>query len=187
VRGSIVRRGPNCWAAVFYLGVHPETGKQRYRWVHFPTRAEAEAHLTRLASYPFAAGLGMYGSARVRLGAFLDTWLQDYAEVKVRPRTLATYRSFVRKHLSTHLGHVPIAKIAPATIQQFLAQRLRDGLSPTTVRHLAMFIHVVFQTAVKWGVVMKNPCQHVDPPARRVPMLRMWTDEQCRVFLKVAL
>src|SRR3990172_6631363 len=128
MRGCIVKRGPNSWAIVVYLGRDPVTGKERRKWYSHPTRREAEAHLSMLLSQ--LHGGGTLPSTKLRVSEYLDQWLRDYATGSVGPVTFANYREIIRLHLAPTLGHIPLTRLSSQAIQGYFSQKLEAGLSP---------------------------------------------------------
>jgi integrase len=183
MRGHIRRRGKS-WALVVYLGRDPVTGKHRRKWSTFRTRREAEAQLAQILSQ--IHGGGTLPSTKLRVGEFLEQWLQDYALGAVAPTTLARYREIISRHLVPSLGFIPLQRLSPQTIQGYFSEKLATGLSPTTVRHHANLLHEACNHAVRWGLLGRNPCELVDPPRRRSFEARVLDEEQLRLFLAEA-
>ncbi|HLA19364.1 MAG TPA: tyrosine-type recombinase/integrase [Dehalococcoidia bacterium] len=166
-------------------------GNGRYQQRYFATRAEAEAYQASLASHPLhAANVGIFGTARERLREHIERWLRrQEARVKagtLEVKTLHEYRGHLRRHVLPDLGWMPVAKVSPRVLEEQYARLLDRGLSPTTVRHVAMLLHKIFADAVKQETVRQNPCAHVEPPARRRKEMRVWDFEQARLFLAEA-
>jgi integrase len=147
---------------------------------------EAEAHLTQLLAQ-VQAGNGI-PSTRLRLGEFLDQWLRDYAESNVGPVTLQNYQDTVRVHIKPGLGgHIPLSRLSPPMIQRYLSQKLREeGLSTTSLRYHYSILHESLGHAVRWGLLMRNPCDAIEPPRRRQTEMRVLDEEQVRLFLAEA-
>jgi len=78
------------------------------------------------------------------------------------------------------------ARLAPQTIQGYLMSKLQAGLSTTTVRYHAAILHQALRQAVKWGLLAHNPVDRVDLPRRRRVEMRVWDEEQVRLFLAEA-
>ncbi len=57
------------------------------------------------------------------------------------------------------------------------------GRSPSTVRRVATVLHKVFEDARRGGLVGQNPVDYSDPPQNARFELRLWSDEQVRLFL----
>lgn len=183
MRGHIRKRGKS-FEAVVYLGKDPQTGKKRYKSCTWLTRREAEAQLHHLIAQA-QAGTGVPPS-RLRFGDYLEQWLRDYATSALRPATLRSYTNIVRHHFVPTLGHLPLARLSPQAIQGFLGDRLQKGLSPTTVLYHYRVLHESLRHAMKWGLLPRNPADHVDPPRRRRLEMRVWDEEQVRLFLAEA-
>lgn len=184
MRGSIVKRGAHSFACVVYLGREPATGKERQKWVSFRTRREAEVHLAHLVGQVTSGAI--LPPSKLRLGEYLERWLRDYAEGRLAPKTLESYRATVRVHLAPTLGHVPLSRLAPQTIQGYLTRKFQAGLSTTTVRYHAAILRQALRQAAKWGLLAQNPADCVDLPARHRIEMRVWDEEQVRLFLAEA-
>jgi integrase len=86
-------------------------------------------------------------------------------------------------HLAPVLGHVPLARLSPQAIQGYYSAKLAAGLSPSTLRRHAAVLHVALRHAVRWGLLVRNPCDMTDPPRPRRTEMRVLDDEQVRLFL----
>jgi integrase len=188
MRGQIRKRvgkRSTSWAVIVYLGRDPATGRERRAWYTHRTQREAETHLARLLAQAQAGG-GV-PQARLLTGDFLDRWLDDYARGAVTKKTLRTYRDQVRVHLRPALGHVPLARLGPQAVQGYLSQQLQAGrLSPTTVQYQYGILREALGHAVRWGLLVRNPCDCVDPPRRSPREMRVLDEEQVRLFLAEA-
>ncbi len=187
-KGRILKRGKRSWAVVLYMGRDPETKKEKRRWYTFHTQQDAEQFLHQcLASGPGAAP----PNRRIRLGEYLEQWLTDYAAGAVAPTTLASYRDTVRVHLApakspAALGLTPLVRLTPQAIQGYLTEKLKSGLSPETIRRHYVLLHEALRHAVKWGLLTRNPADSVSQPPRRQVEMRVWDEEQARLFLAEA-
>ena len=179
---------------------------------------------------------GQLADGRIKFQDFAERWFSDYAEIQLRPRTVARYRELTERVYPV-LGHIYIDKIRPAHLMSFYkdlsattvgakfrckidlkdylkkrgvtkaacaesagvsiavltsvfqdknieeasAQKIATALnvlpgelfeavsgertlSGKTVLHYHRLISTIMQTAVKWQVVVSNPCDRVDPP-----------------------
>jgi integrase len=83
-------------------------------------------------------------------------------------------KSLVEHHLKPHFGHLPVAKLATADIDDFYADlRLHGGregrrLSPGTVHRVHVVLHRALAQAVRWEWIWLNPASNASPP-RYVP------------------
>lgn len=183
MRGHI-RKHRNAWEMVIYIGRDQQTGKKRYKSYTHATRREAEAHLTQVLAQVQAGG-GI-PPTRLRLGDYLDQWLNDRARVNLAPSTFQSYWDTVKKHIAPALGHMPLARLSAPAIQNYLTRKLEQKLSTTTVRYHAAILNEALNHAVRWSLLVRNPMKFVELPRRRRLEMRVWDEEQVRVFLAEA-
>lgn len=179
---------------------------------------------------------GLVANGRIKFQDFVEQWFNDYANIQLRPKTIARYRALTDR-IYPELGHLYIDKIRPTHLMDFYknlastpiaskyrckidlkselkkrnitkkqcselsgvsltvftsifkgsnielqtAKKIADSLnisidqlfeksgeektlSNKTILHYHRFISSVMQTAVKWQVIVSNPCERVDPP-----------------------
>jgi integrase len=169
---------------IIELGRDPQTGKRRQKWYAHKTRKEADVHLAQIVS-------AMQGGAwtppvRTLLGDYLEQWLKDYAAGAVGPVTMRNYTEIIRKQLTPKLGHVPLAQLSGQAIQGYLSSKLQDGYHPNTIHKHYRVLRQALGHAVKWGLLGRNPAAMADPPRLRRRDVRVWDEEQVRVFLAEA-
>ena len=123
---------------------------------------------------------------KVRVGEFLDRWLEDVARPKVRPKTYRFYEQVVRVHLKPGLDRHDLAKLTPVHVQRFLNEKRAAGLSPQTCGHLRAVLRTALNHAVRWYLVPRNAAALASPPRiERVPVQPL-TAAQARAFLAQA-
>jgi integrase len=167
-RGSIRERGRGSWQLRVYLGIDPETGRQRWgtRTVH-GTQRFARAQLQELVEEA--------GYARLRAGTLadlLDRWFEA-ASPGWALTTVSHTRSVIDCYLKPHLGHLHVAKLTTEDIDDFYAHLLRAGgrndrpLAPGTVARVHGVLHRALAQAVRWEWIWLNRAANASPP--RVP------------------
>jgi integrase len=185
----IVQRGKR-FSVVCYAGVDPESKKQRQRWFGgFKTRREAEQFRLTLAHHPsFAGGVGPYGSPQLRTGDYIAAWLREREGLReLREQTHDRYEELIRCHIVPALGHIPLARLGPTAVQQLYVTMVSiKGLSTTTARQAAAVLHVALRTAVRRGLILRNPCDNTTPPPRAKFEPTVFTQEQVAKYLKDA-
>ncbi len=179
MRGCVKKRGKR-WCVIVYLGRDSNRGK-RYKWYTHPTKREAESHLSHLLTQ--LQGGGGIPPSRLTLGDYLRQWIRDYATGAVAPTTLDRYKSLSRIHIEPGLGAIPVGKLTPQAIQAYLSHKLSEKLSPTTVHHLYRLLHEALRHGVRWGILLRNPADAVDSPRRERREVRVWDEEQTKLFL----
>src|SRR5713226_3829634 len=114
VAGTVVRHGKS-WAAVIDHG--RENGRRARKWFYFASKREAEACLFKYASHPaFGSGLGPYGSTRLRVGEYLEQWLEDIKD-RIRLSTHRRYEFLVKKQLQA-IAHIPLYRLTMQDVER---------------------------------------------------------------------
>ena len=129
---------------------------------------------------------------KITFQAFSDTWLSDYAAGHLEATTIDIYKIHLKQHIIPAIGHLKLAKIQPLHLNKLyntMLQERRDGkeggYSPTTVKKIHALISSIMSTAVKWNILLDNPCERVSPPKqiRDVNDIKFFTLEECSTFL----
>lgn len=129
---------------------------------------------------------------KITFQAFSDTWLSDYALQHLEPTTIDIYKKLLRVHIIPAIGNLKLARIQPSHLNRLynvMLQERKDGklggYSPTTIKRVHTLISSILNTAVKWNVVLENPCERVSPPkqTRDADSIQFFTLEQTGVFL----
>ncbi len=179
MRGSVVQRGSRFYLAV-YLGTDPVTKKRRYQWISgFDSKEQAEAARVKVAqSSAYGSGVGPRGSTRLRFGQYLEQWLKTEVPLRCRPSGVRRRESIVRVHLKPTLGAIPLARIAPATIQEFVGD-----LQGKSARYIFTILRAALRHAVKVELIMADPSANVTPPRASIYEPVVWTAEETVRFL----
>jgi integrase len=188
MRGSIRKRG-STYAYWLDLPADPVTGKRRQKTKGgFRTKRECQAALNE-AIMALQTGTYVEASRRTVRSFLLDEWLPDREPPKLRATTYANYQTQIRTHVLPALGSVELQRLTPAQLNTFyrtlLASGRRDGqgLAPKTVKNIHAILHRALKDAMRWGYVVRNVADAVDPPKGGSPEMQVWTPEQLRAFL----
>lgn len=108
---------------------------------------------------------------KVTLGDFLDRYIRDIGEHTLRPKTLEAYNYLIRMHIKPDLGSVRLSQLRPEHLQTLYSQKLNSGLSHRTVQFMHSILHKALEQATRWGLVVRNVSDLVDPPVvkRKAP------------------
>lgn len=187
-------RGARSFAVAVY------TGEGRHKWIGgFKTAAEAEAQRLKIATSPaYGSGLGPHGSLRQRLGPVMADWI-EHAECGEKER--ASRRSRFKRHIEPRLGHVQLARVAPATVEASIravestvkaTTRKKPAstpteqrpVSPTLVRKVFEDLRMFLDYCLRMGYISANPCDSVTKPRRRRyrSPITQWTREDLHKF-----
>lgn len=158
-----------------------ERGKTK-AWV-FTTKQGAAAHL-RAVQQQRAEGLAVLTMSPGRkLNAWLDEWL-----ISVRlghPRTARTYESWAR-HIRAGLGDYQLRELSASVLLQFFASGLSPKLAPESRRHVYQVLSAALNSAVRRGLIGRNPLADVPkPPGAELERPTLTVDE-CKRLLDVS-
>lgn len=128
---------------------------------------------------------------KITFQEFSNRYLEEYAEQHLDLNTQAQYRTLLQIHINPVIGHLKLAKIQPRnlnTLYNLLLKERKDGreggYSPKTIRHIHNTISAIFTIAIRWNVVLDNPCDRVDPPKSiQGKTVKHFTLEQAEAFL----
>lgn len=130
----------------------------------FKTRKEAAAFLAETGS---TINHGTYidpHAARTRFGDYAARWMQARNS---QATTTARDRSFMRTHVLSQWGAVPLGKIDHLAVQRWIT-KLSEELSPATIATVHQLTSAVFKAAMRDRLIGHNPCEGVRlPPVRR--------------------
>ena len=177
--GSIYRRKDGRWAAVVSIGYHG--GKRKRKTFYGQTRRDVQEQL-KAALRDQQLGLPV-ATDRQTLSQFLDEWLETVVKPRTRYSTHSSYSRLVRKHIAPELGRLQLVKVGPKEIQGLIVRKGEQGLSPRTCQYLRAILSSAFATALKWGLVHRNPATLVDPPKQRRPRIRPMSPDEARRLL----
>jgi integrase len=116
---------------------------------------------------------------------FLEDWL---ATVKpaLRDTTWSQYQLYVNLHVIPMLGHIPLKTLKPAQIQDLYNTKIKSGLGARTIQVMHVVIHRSLSTAVKLGLLEKNPDDATTVPKVMQREMRFYDETQAIRFLVAA-
>jgi len=161
------------WQVVVSLGWDPETGRYRQKRVTVNgTKKDAERVLRELLQQ--VEDGTFVDPGKITIAEYLHKWLETHKQ-NLAPSTYRRYRVAVEQHIIPCLGSIPLGKLQPLQIQDFLAKELEEGrkdnkkstgrgLTPATVRYTYTVLHKALKDAVKWQMLYRNPADYVTAP-----------------------
>jgi integrase len=170
--GGISERKDGTFAGSVSLGHGPD-GKRRREWVYAGTKGEVLAKLDRLRT-KVAPGVLL---SKMSLGDWLARWL---TEVQVAPSTLDNYTRFTELHLIPNAAGIRLDRMTPLDVQTLYSRLPNLG---ATRQKCHRILHKALDTAVRAGLMARNPAALVDSP-RHTPALRQpFSLDQAKTFL----
>lgn len=130
---------------------------------------------------------GINPDDNMKLHAFSDRWLKEYAEIQLAPKTVIRYKDYL-KNINQAMGHMKLRDIKAFHLNKFYRNLEEEGmnkrakkdkngnikngkLAPKTILEHHRLISKILSTAVKWQLLESNVAFRADPP--KVPYKEM--------------
>ncbi|WP_230578494.1 tyrosine-type recombinase/integrase [Selenomonas ruminantium] len=101
---------------------------------------------------------------------WVDEWLEKYAKLRLRPRTVEKYKSTFKCYILPQLGLTRLCDLNMQQVQKHFNSLLMDGrmdgkgLAPSTVNAARRYFAQVIDDAIREGILMKNPVRMSKAP-----------------------
>jgi integrase len=187
--GSVYRRPNGTYAGVVELGLDTE-GNRRRRTVYGKTERIVLSKMFELRRQ--LAEHGDIPTADMTVGKWLTYWLAEIAAKRVKPSTLASYRTAVNTYLIPTIGNKPLSKLSPANVREMhryittKTGRRGEALSSTTALNAHRILSAALNDAVREGRVGRNVAALVRAPSKALSGRTGLTAEQAMAVLTVA-
>ncbi len=190
--GLVRKRADGRWEGRIVVG-HKEDGKPIYRSVFAEKQGDLMPKLHELKDQ--YAGVELTEDSSITLGEWLERWLNEYKKPILRPSTYAGYSKDIANHILPYLGSKRITQLKTAEIQKHYNRllesgRIQDsskgkGLSNATVRGIHMVLREALDSAVREGLIPKNPADGTSPPKIYRNEKQVLTKNQLETFMKL--
>ena len=194
--GSIRKRKDGRWEGRYTAGRDPVTGRTIYKNVLGKTQAEVKA---KLKSAIEKSGVQSLRTERYTVGQWLDTWMENYAKLQVRPSSHKTYQGFIENHIKPALGDIPLEKLTAMNLQRLYKHLLENGrvectesrskpkgLSVKTVRNINQMISSACNCAVEQRIISTNPTKGCALPKLEKKEMTIIPPEKVGAYLRAA-
>lgn len=155
--GSIYQRKDGRWVAALSV-----PGRKSPVTRYARTKVDARKRLREMQS-ELESGMQL-GKAPATLATFLERWLELSVKPSVKARTWEGYESIVRVRIVPRIGQVKVSEVTPALLQGLYSDLADTGLSAHSIRRTHAVLHRAFSQAMRWGEMVRNPCDAVDQP-----------------------
>ena len=195
--GSIRRRKDGRWEGRYTAAHDPETGKAVYKNVLGKTQAEVKEKLAKAIEK--SKRVDIVRAGKYTLGQWMEIWFENYARLKVRPSSHATYRGYLDNHILPNIGNIPLNRLTTLDIQKFYKKLLEcgrvvraeskgqpKGLSAKTVRNLHQTLSSALDLAVQQRLIPSNPAAGCALPRAERQEIRTLTTDQLNAFFREA-
>lgn len=157
--GSIMKRPSGTWRAMISLD-----GK-RLSYSN-KTRKLCQEWLKKMQAQ-VDGGLSFAGT-QMQLGTYMEMWMQNIQENR-RPKTVIGYRAIANNYVLPAFGNTRLNELQPVKIERFLTIKQQEGVGDRTCQLIFALLHVVLKSAVRKGLIGRNPMDAVEKPKVRNP------------------
>lgn len=178
--GSIFQRANGRWTAAITVGTNGD-GKRIRKWVSGKTKKEVTDELTKLQGQKLNGTL--VDSGRMTVGDLIDKWLETSSRPNTEPNTHARYDSIARLHVKPAIGSVKLSKLNPLHVQTMLSTMETESVGERTRGHVYAVLRRALNVGVRWGLVVRNVCDAVDPPKQTRAKIMTLTEDQVSKLL----
>lgn len=176
MRGSIRKRGES------YYIIYRHSGKQMWKKAG-ESKKEAERQLTETIS---KINKGTYKELKAAtFKEFGKAWLRRH-KAHLKESSYLTYQMIVEKHLFPFFGEYELKDVDSELIQEWISQKLEEGLKPSAVHKYFVPLREMLFHAVKWGYLYRNPAEGVTKPKLEKKEIDYLTPEEIGKLLEAA-
>lgn len=123
---------------------------------------------------------------KVTFNDFSKTWLETYAEGRVRASTHLRYKQLLQVHLLPYFADFNLNTIHAEDVQKYLSVKLKEGkVSPTTINRTRTLLREMFKHAIQWEYLRENPAQYVAPLRIHRREMNFLNHSEIELFLNV--
>lgn len=135
---------------------------------------------------------------RPTLETVCRSWLEDVVKPRNRSRVYDRYQGDVENHVIPHLGHIRVDLLNALDVQRWVNELAKSGrkkpkegqsagLAPRSVRNAHATLRNALDSAVTWGLVVKNVATLVQLPKAGRPRILVLSPQQARQLLQAVI
>jgi integrase len=172
------KNGPDVWQFRW-----AEDGRQKSVLIGTVEKYPAQADAERAVEYlriKINASNPQERFHAVTVGALIDRFMKEYAPKRCRENTQRNYCCIFEKHIRPRWGEVPVQNIKTMALEDWLESHPGSRQVKSHVRNL---MHTVFQAALRWEMVQRNPVDLVRQSRKRLKVPRVLTPVEFKALL----
>lgn len=184
LRRKLRKRGPDVWVWE-YSSKGPDGRRKRESVIV----GDVEQHPTQAAAWRATEGFRLAINTpkpiqNISFGALVDRYMQE--KLPRRHSTASKYRSWLIHHIKPKWATIPISKVKPLLVEEWLAGL---DLAPKSKGHLRSIMHILFNWAMKWELIdldKMNPMKlvRVEGSSKRLREPRILSVQEFRRLLE---
>jgi len=186
--GTIVKRKDGRYQAAVH--VLTSTGESKRKYVYGSTWNEANNKRVEMLDNN-RKGVPSISSS-MKLGDYLDWWLEEVIKVERGESTYSGYEIVVRRYIKPHMGTKKLNALTPTHVRHFIA-KLRKAktvlgapLSDRYVQNVFETLRSALTTAMREELIGRNVAKLVETPKRGNFEVDPMSEAAARVFVKAA-
>lgn len=117
-------------------------------------------------------------------GEFALSWLATWAIVRLKDSGYREYSGITLRHLIPYFGELILDEVTVYRIQVYIADKIRSGLAPRSVKNHVIVLKRILGVAVDYGLLLENPVDKVASPQIERPEMSFLTPEQIRQLIE---
>ncbi len=165
----------NTWYCKFYYKDYTGTRKQKCKR-GFARKSDA-------AAYERDFLLRLSGSADVTFKTLRESYI-DYKRTRVKASTLRNLEYCLTGQIAPYFDNKSIRDISPADVLSWQNELIKSNRKETTINKINSRLVDVFNYAVKYFGLPKNPCiENIGKQKRDADSIDFWTLEEYREFI----
>lgn len=179
------------WQMIFQYKDDTGKWKKKSESTGLPERnnkRKAEAMLTARLNELNGVSVQTLQNEKVLFLDAMQTWLDDVMVSQVRYNTLVQYKNAFSYNIKTYppFQGLRLQKVTPVILQGFYNEKVKSGLSPSTVHKLHANINKFFKYALSLDMVSGNPAQRVTLPRKERPNVgKTYNAQQLQTLFQV--
>lgn len=127
----------------------------------------------------------LLATTKQTLSEYLEYWL-SVKKLAIKGTTYLHYSSHLRSRVIPAIGKIKLQKLTTAQIQGCINTMVLAKMKPGTIRLIYVILNEALADAIKWKLLVANPCAGVVMPRKEDDELQVLTTEQCVRLLDVA-
>ena len=190
--GLVRKRDDGRWEGRIVVG-RKNDGSAIYRSVFAEKQSELMPKLNELKMQ--YAGVRLTEDSSITLGEWMARWMEEYKKPILRQSTYSGYSKDIENHIIPYLGAKKLTQLKTAELQKhynYLLEsgRVKDngkekGLANATVRGIHMVLREALDSAVREGLIPKNPADGTSPPKIHRKEKQVLTKDELETFMKL--
>lgn len=181
MRGQVTKRGDNTW--LVRIQGRGSDGKLKSvfsRTVHGTKKLASEVLTEALRAKDTGT---LVEPNQMTMNEYLDKWLETVAKNRLREHTFEGYKNWLDRYARPTLGEKKIANLKPMDIQSLYSEMIGRGLRSRSVEYTHAILRTALKQAVKWNIIMRNPCDLVELPRKERKEMKALSPEEASRFL----